>query len=80
MSLMTSGVLKSSEVCTKLILKWFFNNEIKAYLGNCHVLNCHSTREHGKTNIEGINIAKSQSENSYRKYEIKKSLAGFSSI
>ena len=52
MSLMTSGVLKSSEVCTKLILKWFFNNEIKAYLGNCHVLQ--STREHGNTNIEGI--------------------------
>ena len=78
MCLMTSGLLKSSEVCTKLILKWFFNNEIKAYLGNCHVLQ--STREHGNTNIEGINIAKSQSENSCRKYETKKSLAGFSSI
>ena len=29
------------------------------------------------TNIEGNNIEKSQSENGYRKYKIKKALAGF---
>ena len=32
----------------KLILKWFTNNEIKAYPGNCRLLN--STKEIGKKN------------------------------
>ena len=34
-----NSILKSSEAFMKLILKWFTNSEIKAYPGNCHLLN-----------------------------------------
>ena len=62
----------------KLILKWFTNKEIKAYAGNWYLLQ--SAKEKGNTNVERVIIENSLSENSYRKYKIKKGLTGFSSI
>ena len=62
----------------KLILKWFTNNEIKAYPGNCHLLN--SKKEIGKKNKKRVNIENSQSENSDGNFKIKKGLESFSSI
>ena len=61
----------------KLILKWFTNNEIKAYPGNCHLLN--RTKEIGKKNKKRVHIEKSQSEDSGRTHKIKKGLRSFSS-
>ena len=49
-----------------------YNNEIKAYSGNCHLL--YSTKE------ADINVENSQSENSDRKFKIRKGLESFSSI
>ena len=62
----------------KLILKWFTNNEIKAYPGNCHLLN--STKEIGKKNKKQVNIENSQSKDSDGTHKIKKSLGSFSSV
>ena len=65
-----SSVLESSEASAKLILKWFTNNEIKAYPGNCHLL--WSTKGGENRNIKWVNIENSQSENSDRNFKIKK--------
>ena len=62
----------------KLILKWFTNNEIKAYPGNCHLLN--STKEKRKKNKKQVNIENSQSKDSARTHKIKTSLGSFSSV
>ena len=63
-------MLESSEASAKLILKWFTNNEIKAYPGNCHLL--WSTKGGENRNIKWVNIENSQSENSDRNFKIKK--------
>ena len=70
-------MLESSEASTKLILKWFTNNEIKAYPGNCHLL--WSTKGGENRNIKRVNIENSQSENSDGNFKIKKGLESFSS-
>ena len=62
----------------KLILKWFTNNEIKAYPEKCHLLN--STKEIGKKNKKRVDIENSQSEDSARTHKIKKSLGSFSRV
>ena len=62
----------------KLILKWFTNNEIKAYPGKWHLLN--STKKIGRKNKKRVNIENSQSEDSARTHKIKKSLGSFSSV
>ena len=62
----------------KPILKWFTNNEIRAYPGKCHLLN--STKEIGRKNKKRVNIENSQSEDSARTHKIKKSLGRFSSV
>ena len=62
----------------KIILKWFTNNEIKAYPEKCHLLN--STKETGKKNKKRVDIENSQSEDSARTHKIKKSLGSFSIV
>ena len=54
----------------KLILKKFTNIEIKAYPGNCYLLN--RTEEMGKKNKKRVNIENSQSEEVAERIKLRK--------